>query len=191
MTTFGKQVGGTFCGPVVPAMDSAGDPEGNFWILPSVEDPGTIANGSSRRQAAALLRPCPVEWQGLDSQGTPVRADLQTRRKEADEFYATVIPRSLHADAANVMRQALAGMLWSKQFYHYDVDKWLESAAPTPSMPRERPLRGTTTGITCTTATSFPCRTSGSTPGTRHGIWRFTCSPSRWSTSILASSSSN
>ena len=51
---------------------------------------------------------------------------LRTRHKEADEFYATVIPRSLHADAANVMRQALAGMLWSKQFYYYDVDKWLE-----------------------------------------------------------------
>ena len=57
---------------------------------------------------------------------------LQARRKEADEFYATVIPRSLHADAANVMRQALAGMLWSKQFYHYDVDKWLEERGSDP-----------------------------------------------------------
>ena len=46
---------------------------------------------------------------------------LQTRRREADEFYAAVIPASLPADAANVMRQALAGMLWSKQFYHYDA----------------------------------------------------------------------
>jgi hypothetical protein len=51
---------------------------------------------------------------------------LQTRQKEADDFYRTVIPRSLDADAANVMRQALAGMLWTKQYYHYDVDKWLE-----------------------------------------------------------------
>src|SRR5262249_42497537 len=48
------------------------------------------------------------------------------RRKEADEFYASITPASLNADAANVMRQALAGMLWSKQFYYYDVDKWLE-----------------------------------------------------------------
>src|SRR5262249_23751134 len=54
--------------------------------------------------------------------GSPFEDALQTRRKEADEFYATVIPSSLNADAANVMRQALAGMLWSKQFYHYDVD---------------------------------------------------------------------
>lgn len=57
---------------------------------------------------------------------------LQARRGEADEFYATVIPRSLSADQANVMRQALAGMLWSKQFYHYDVDKWLEERGSDP-----------------------------------------------------------
>ena len=56
----------------------------------------------------------------------------QARRKEADEFYATVIPPSLNADQANVMRQALAGMLWSKQFYHYDVDKWLEERGSDP-----------------------------------------------------------
>ena len=37
-----------------------------------------------------------------------------------------VIPRSLNADAASVMRQALAGMLWSKQFFFYDVGKWLK-----------------------------------------------------------------
>jgi hypothetical protein len=50
---------------------------------------------------------------------------LEIRHKEADQFYATVIPRSLNADQANVMRQALAGMMWTKQFYHYDVNKWL------------------------------------------------------------------
>src|SRR5947207_1104043 len=57
---------------------------------------------------------------------------LELRHKEADEFYDTVIPRSLNADQANVMRQALAGMLWSKQFYHYDVDKWLEERGSDP-----------------------------------------------------------
>jgi hypothetical protein len=57
---------------------------------------------------------------------------LQTRRREADEFYAAVIPASLDADAAHVMRQALAGMLWSKEFYHYDVDKWLEERGSDP-----------------------------------------------------------
>jgi hypothetical protein len=57
---------------------------------------------------------------------------LQTRRNEADEFYKGIIPASLDADGANVMRQALAGMLWSKQFYHYDVDKWLEERGSDP-----------------------------------------------------------
>ena len=57
---------------------------------------------------------------------------LDARHQEADEFYRTVIPASLNADQANVMRQALAGMLWSKQFYHYDVDKWLEERGSDP-----------------------------------------------------------
>jgi len=44
------------------------------------------------------------------------------------------IPEELSADAKNVMRQSYAGMLWSKQFYHYDVQTWLEGdpAGPTP-----------------------------------------------------------
>src|SRR5262249_15175084 len=63
---------------------------------------------------------------------------FRTRRAEADEFYAEVIPASLDADAANVMRQALAGMLWSKQFYHYDVDKWLEERGSDPFKPTRK-----------------------------------------------------
>jgi hypothetical protein len=57
---------------------------------------------------------------------------MEIRHKEADEFYDALIPHSLNADKANVMRQALAGMLWSKQFYHYDVDKWLEERGSDP-----------------------------------------------------------
>ena len=57
---------------------------------------------------------------------------MSDRRREADEFYAEVIPSSLDADAANVMRQALAGMLWSKQFYYYDVDRWLSERGADP-----------------------------------------------------------
>jgi hypothetical protein len=60
---------------------------------------------------------------------------LRTRKQEADEFYASVTPPALDEDAANVMRQALAGMLWSKQFYHYDVDKWLEERGSDPFKP--------------------------------------------------------
>ncbi len=63
---------------------------------------------------------------------------LQRQRREADAFYAAVIPASLDADARNVMRQALAGMLWTKQFYHYDVDKWLEERGADPFSPTRR-----------------------------------------------------
>ena len=63
---------------------------------------------------------------------------MRARRKEADEFYATVIPRSLDADAANVMRQALAGMLWSKQFFYFDVNRWLEERGSDPYRPRPK-----------------------------------------------------
>ena len=60
------------------------------------------------------------------------------RIREADEFYATVIPADLAPDARNVMRQALAGMLWSKQFYHYVVRDWLKGDAGAPPPPSER-----------------------------------------------------
>ncbi len=63
---------------------------------------------------------------------------FRARRAEADEFYAAVIPPSLDSDAAGVMRQALAGMLWSKQFYHYDVDKWLEERGSDPFKPSRK-----------------------------------------------------
>jgi hypothetical protein len=58
---------------------------------------------------------------------------LEMRRREADEFYATVIPASLSNDRRAVMRQSLAGMLWSKQFYDYDVDAWLVEHGTAPS----------------------------------------------------------
>ncbi|HEY3615825.1 MAG TPA: glucosidase [Candidatus Sulfotelmatobacter sp.] len=49
---------------------------------------------------------------------------VEQRRQDADEFYGSVIPQHVSSDEANVMRQALAGMLWSKQHYIYDVYRW-------------------------------------------------------------------
>jgi len=60
------------------------------------------------------------------------------RRKEADEFYTTIIPQDLSADAQNVMRQGFAGMLWSKQFYHYVIKDWLQGDPGNPPPPQER-----------------------------------------------------
>jgi hypothetical protein len=60
------------------------------------------------------------------------------RTREADEFYDTIIPAKLSADARNVMRQALGGLLWSKQFYHYDVGRWLDGDPTGPPVSPER-----------------------------------------------------
>jgi len=73
--------------------------------------------------------------------GSDFDAVMEARRQEADEFYGSVIPSSLNADEANVMRQAIAGMLWSKQFYYYDVDKWLEEHGADPFNPKRRAPR--------------------------------------------------
>ena len=54
------------------------------------------------------------------------------RLHEADEFYKSVTPPSVGEDKANVMRQALAGMLWSKQFFFFDGDNWLDEHNSNP-----------------------------------------------------------
>jgi hypothetical protein len=73
-----------------------------------------------------------------DGIGHDFAAVLAARQQEANEFYATVIPDGLSEDASNVMRQALGGMLWSKQFYHYVVRDWLNGDPGQPPPPEER-----------------------------------------------------
>jgi hypothetical protein len=57
---------------------------------------------------------------------------FKDRIKEADDFYKSVTPPSVSSDEANVMRQALAGMLWSKQFFFFDGDNWLDEHNSNP-----------------------------------------------------------
>ncbi|MDY0187063.1 MAG: hypothetical protein RBR16_03970 [Syntrophus sp. (in: bacteria)] len=64
--------------------------------------------------------------------GPAFDATLAARLQEADEFYRSVTPSSVSPDAANVMRQAIAGMLWSKQFYFFDGDNWLDEHHSNP-----------------------------------------------------------
>jgi hypothetical protein len=61
----------------------------------------------------------------LESPLKDVDASISTRRAEADEFYETVHPPRATAEERRIQRQALAGMLWSKVFYYWDVDLWL------------------------------------------------------------------
>jgi hypothetical protein len=50
------------------------------------------------------------------------------RKQEADDFYAAILPKDMNEDMARIQRQALAGILWSKQFYHFDVERWLSTS---------------------------------------------------------------
>src|SRR5439155_18371582 len=75
---------------------------------------------------------------GEDDLGASFDATMRARKQEADDFYATLTPEGCPPDEAMVMRQAFAGMLWGKQFYHYDVDRWLEGDPAQPSPPSAR-----------------------------------------------------
>ena len=65
-------------------------------------------------------------------------ATFATRRQEADNFYAGILPRKLGEDETLVVRQAFGSLLWSKQFYHYTVRDWLRGDAGQPPPPPER-----------------------------------------------------
>jgi hypothetical protein len=89
----------------------------------------TLAPGASER----------IELRLSDSEAAAGPEDVfESRRREADEFYAAITPRELSADAALVMRRALAGLLWSKQYYHYVVRDWLNGDPGEPPPPPER-----------------------------------------------------
>ena len=66
---------------------------------------------------------------------------LQTRRKEADEFYNVIIPQSASKDEGLIMRQALSGMLWSKQYFGFDLDMWLEEHGVDSMLPAQKSMR--------------------------------------------------
>jgi hypothetical protein len=111
---------------VVHGRRDAVNPE-DFGTKAAAHFPLTVPGGESR---TVRLR---LHDTALKSPfGAGFKSAMTARRQEADAFYATVIPASFDADAAGVMRQALAGMLWSKQFYHYDVDQWLDEHGANP-----------------------------------------------------------
>jgi hypothetical protein len=91
----------------------------------------TIAPGGS---ATVRLRLTPQVHAGESRKPTATASPfgpafdktLAARLQEADAFYRAVTPPSISRDQANVMRQAIAGMLWSKQFFFFDGDQWLE-----------------------------------------------------------------
>jgi hypothetical protein len=70
--------------------------------------------------------------------GPDFEAVLAQRRAEADAFYAGLAPPGTSAEDAMIMRQGFAGMIWGKQFYHYDVGRWLAGDPAQPAPPPGR-----------------------------------------------------
>ena len=70
--------------------------------------------------------------------GAGFAATMGARRREADAFYASITPPGVDRERARVMRQALAGMIWSKQFYYLDVDRWLNEHGVDPFSSPDR-----------------------------------------------------
>ena len=110
--------------------------------------PLTVEGGKSRIVRLRLCdRPPKGPRMALSGQfGKAFESTFKDRIREADEFYGTVIPASVTRDAARVMRQALAGMLWSKQFFFYDVGKWLKQHGIQPYQANRGPSATTVGG---------------------------------------------
>ncbi len=75
---------------------------------------------------------------GGDLFGAYFDSVLHARQAEADAFYDSITPPKVNEDARNVMRQALAGLLWTKQYYYYDVTRWLTGYHDDPALPPQR-----------------------------------------------------
>ena len=67
---------------------------------------------------------------------------IEQRRLEGDRFYRGILPYAPECEEFRVMRQAHSGLLWSKQFYHYDVVRWLKGDPGHPPPPKERQMHG-------------------------------------------------
>jgi hypothetical protein len=94
----------------------------------------TIGGGETAVVRLRLTDQVPDGVSGLF--GTRFKEIMHARRIEADEFYGGLMPSGIGEDQARIMRQALAGMLWSKQYFGLDVGKWLAEHGADPMQPR-------------------------------------------------------
>ena len=101
----------------------------------------TIPANQSRTIKLRLTTANPLELQGEDIFDGEFNAVFDIRSKEADEFYDSVSPNTLSDDEKNVFRQALSGMLWNKQYYEYNVSKWLTEHQVNFYTESQKPVR--------------------------------------------------
>jgi hypothetical protein len=81
-------------------------------------EPGTLKDIYSRLSDQFVQTPFEENFKDL----------FDLRRREADEFYASVITENLTPELKNIQRQAYAGLLWNKQYYHYDLERWINNS---------------------------------------------------------------
>jgi hypothetical protein len=97
----------------------------------------TVGPGESA-QLRVRLRPAGAEPSGPAALGDDFARVNDLRRAEADEYYGALTPAPCSSDETRVMRQAFAGLLWCKQFYYYDVARWLDGDPAQPPPPPGR-----------------------------------------------------
>ncbi|MBL9139783.1 MAG: glucosidase [Verrucomicrobiales bacterium] len=97
-----------------------------------------LAAGATRVIRLRLAAGASPKPEALTASEAEFDALFETREKEADAFFSALTPSGSDADRARVLRQALAGMLWSKQYYFYDVETWLRDRSEDPHATPER-----------------------------------------------------
>ena len=125
--------------PANPLSSSGG--EGRGEEAGKREDPGSRENSPKSLEKGFSRRNLKSKPQPADSRAGPFTnfdSLLKQRREEAEEFYHAVLPARLSTEERMVARQAFAGMLWSKQYYHYVVNDWLEGDPAQPPPPPQR-----------------------------------------------------
>ncbi len=134
-----------------------GDPDGPIYCKDGINDyivqgnrgainPDRVGSKVAAHYRLALTsgesRTVRLRFTDRTDSETLSRTDFQqtvlARKAEADEFYAPLAPPGLSTDAVRVQRQAFAGLLWSKQFYHFEVSRWLKGDPAGPTPPESR-----------------------------------------------------
>ena len=129
---------------------------------------------ASRRRVTSGFSAVGIGFDNRESR-SEFRPRLELRRQEADEFLQCPHPApGISADSAAVMRQALAGMLWSKQFYHFDVDLWLQEHEPIATPAPTRDCRNMQWVPHVERRHYFNARQVGVPVVRRRGTWPFT-----------------
>jgi mannosylglycerate hydrolase MGH1-like protein/glycosyl hydrolase family 63 len=127
---------GTKCAAHYPARIAPGASV-TLRLRLTTNDPHTDRLHASQGSVSAKVEPA-AGPQTANPFGEDFEKTFDLRREEADQFYARRFPQERTGDARNVLRQAVAGMLWSKQTYHYDVRTWLEGDPGQPPTPPQR-----------------------------------------------------